>query len=97
MPKEISAVAAPSPEEVVAPVSAPSPVDEVIAKAEIIEKNNAAIESEPIVAVEVEQDEIEELKARLSALEAHFLQVVGHLAQSFGDVYKAKHDALKGA
>ena len=97
MPEEIPAVADPAPEEIVAPVSAPAPVDEVIAKAEIIEQTDAAIESEPNVAVEVEQDEIEELKARLSALEAHFLQVVGHLAQSFGDVYKAKHDSLKGA
>ena len=101
MPEEIPAVADPAPEEIVAPVSAPvepavadpAPVEAVVPTEEIDVDQDEMVPQGPPPTISAFRD----LQSRLIALEAHFLQVVGHLAQSFGDVYKAKHDALKGA
>ena len=110
MPEEIPAVADPAPEEIVAPVSAP--VESAVADPapDCGTECDGSCSSEDAQPGELATkcpndedahlptvDEFRAIQSRLSALEAHFLQVVGHLAQSFGDVYKAKHDSLKGA
>ena len=110
MPEEISAVAAPSPVESAVPVL--SPVESAVAapSPDCGTECDGSCSSEDAQPGELATkcpndedahlptvDEFRAIQSRLSALEAHFLQVVGHLAQSFGDVYKAKHDSLKGA
>lgn len=64
-----------------APVATPGEEDVEVETAEAVDEKNPMIR-------------LQEVEDKIAELEIHLIELIGHLAQSFGDVYKQKKDRM---